>query len=266
VPSFRACSHGSHERPQAIFTAAGDAIVTLLQNDTLMQWDAVTFQLRAELTPPPFASPTAFSTLAVSADGRLLLAAGQYERSCLFVRGHTLSVCVMRSAPVVCLWDLSADLMLRAVQPPQGTSSVKQAAFIDAQVCSCSSVQCQHKLDGGKTVALLCDDGGIRLIEIPTVKVAACIRQEGVVRGSPLRGTALAHVLLRQAFDKFAVHPAGRYLCARLSTGSMLLVDVDVARSSQACACRLPGAVLQDLTFAFGSGGRQQHASGERRA
>jgi hypothetical protein len=64
-----------------MFTAAGDSIVTLLKDDGILLWDSATFRLRAQLTPPLVRETdeqAGFRTVALSPDGRLLLAAGRY--------------------------------------------------------------------------------------------------------------------------------------------------------------------------------------------
>ena len=100
-----------------MFAPGGDSIIALLQDDSIIVWDAGTLQVRSQLALPPTedGDQLHFHVLAVSPDGRYLIAGGKSRN--------------------ICLWDLANDVLLRVVQPPATCTATVGAQFMpDCQV------------------------------------------------------------------------------------------------------------------------------------
>eukprot|EP00698_Gefionella_okellyi_P005649 TRINITY_DN15121_c0_g1_i1.p1 TRINITY_DN15121_c0_g1~~TRINITY_DN15121_c0_g1_i1.p1 ORF type:complete len:1344 (+),score=328.15 TRINITY_DN15121_c0_g1_i1:78-4109(+) len=187
----RALSGGQVGIRYAIFTPAGDAIITLLKDDSVILWDSATFKLRTQLHQPPLPAGDHLNlhTLAVSPDGRYLIGAGQ--------------------STFILLWDLAADALVRVVQPPSPCKGVMHAEFMhDCQTC-----------------AMLFDDGIIRFVDVVTMKVSFQLTTNSVALSFALHPASKYAVVICndatvQLFDLDVARSGYQAACqARLSAG-----------------------------------------------
>ena len=137
-PSYakRALSGGAYGAVQARFAGpTGDKVVVAFHDESLWVWVTDSGELLFKLDPPdlgarsPIHGPTLCQSICISPDARHVITAG--GSPCLFV------------------WDLEARALSHAVELPQPTQHA-------------SDVQ---SLPGGNFVAVVCDDGAVRIVD-----------------------------------------------------------------------------------------------------
>ena len=137
-PSYakRALSGGAYGAVQAKFAGpTGDKVVVAFHDESLWVWVTDSGELLFKLDPPrprraiPIHGPTLCQSICISPDARHVITAG--GSPCLFV------------------WDLEARALSHAVELPQPTQHA-------------SDVQ---SLPGGNFVAVVCDDGAVRIVD-----------------------------------------------------------------------------------------------------
>ena len=194
-PSYakRALSGGAYGAVQAKFAGpTGDKVVVAFHDESLWVWVTDSGELLFKLDPPdlgarsPIHGPTLCQSICISPDARHVITAG--GSPCLFV------------------WDLEARALSHAVELPQPTQHA-------------SDVQ---SLPGGNFVAVVCDDGAVRIVD----------PFKGAVTHTMVVGDEM-HGGKEKMAEGLCVEPKGRYGAVIAAKGQMRLYDLHIARAQK---------------------------------
>jgi WD40 repeat protein len=174
----------------------GDRVVVAFHDQSLRVYRTDSAQLVAQLDAPPLGArsplhaPALCQSIAITPDARYVITAG--GSPCLFV------------------WDLEKKCLAHAVELPAPAQSACDAQFLPAE--------------NGGSVACVCDDGAVRVVD----------PFEGIVTHTiPAEESGGSSGSKEKMAEGLCVEPKGRYGAIIASKGQMRLYDLHVARAGR---------------------------------
>jgi hypothetical protein len=163
---------------QALFVPSGQHLLTCCERNVTL-WDTSTFTACATYRVPAERDALKLRTVAVSDDSSLCVATGE--------------------GGAVVLWSLESGSLLKTITLPEEVGAVEQATWLPRTA----------------SVALLCGDGTLRMLNARAAQLALLVRQPADVPGD-----------VPTALHRAAIDPSGQCACCTRSDGTLALYSL----------------------------------------